>query len=60
MRMATLLLPLPLLLLLLVASFCGADAQQPPAAVRQYYIAAVEIGWDYIHVEDGDPASEQR
>uniref|UniRef100_H2UN37 Coagulation factor VIII, procoagulant component n=1 Tax=Takifugu rubripes TaxID=31033 RepID=H2UN37_TAKRU len=59
MRTDTLLL-LPLPLLLLVAAFCGGDAQQPPAAVRQYYIAAVEIGWDYIHVEDGDPASEQR
>lgn len=56
MRTATLLL-LPLLLL---ASFCGGDPHQPPAAVRHYYIAAVEIGWDYIHVEDGDPASEQR
>lgn len=56
MRMATLLLLPPLLL----AFFWSGDAQGPPAAVRQYYIAAVEIGWDYIHVEDGDPASEQR
>ncbi|XP_042275527.1 coagulation factor VIII [Thunnus maccoyii] len=29
------------------------------AAVREYYIAAVEIGWDYIH-DDGDPATDQR
>uniref|UniRef100_H3DHA1 Coagulation factor VIII, procoagulant component n=1 Tax=Tetraodon nigroviridis TaxID=99883 RepID=H3DHA1_TETNG len=55
MRTATLPLLLPLL-----ACFCGGAAQQPPALVRHVYIAAVEIGWDYIHVEDSDPGSEQR
>uniref|UniRef100_A0A8C8DWW3 Coagulation factor VIII, procoagulant component n=1 Tax=Oryzias sinensis TaxID=183150 RepID=A0A8C8DWW3_9TELE len=45
----------PLLLLLL----CGSSAGEPqtPVGVREYYIAAVEIGWDYIHLDD---ASEQR
>lgn len=56
MRTATLLLPLPLLL----SALRGGDAQPPPPMVRRYYIAAVEIGWDYIHVEDGDPTTEQR
>lgn len=51
---ATLLLPLLLL------CFCGGEAQQPAAAVREYYIAAVEIGWDYIYLDDVDPASDQR
>lgn len=50
----TLLFPLLLLLLL-----CGSSAGEPqtPVAVEEYYIAAVEIGWDYIHLDD---ASEQR
>lgn len=50
----TLLFPLLLLLLL-----CGTPAGEPqtPVGVREYYIAAVEIGWDYIHLDD---ASEQR
>lgn len=50
----TLLFPLLLLLLL-----CGTPAGEPqtPVGVREYYIAAVEIGWDYIHQDD---ASEQR
>ncbi|XP_011478321.4 coagulation factor VIII [Oryzias latipes] len=50
----TLLFPLLLLLLL-----CGSSAGEPqtPVGVREYYIAAVEIGWDFIHLDD---ASEQR
>lgn len=54
---ATLLLLLPPLLLLCSS---GGEAQQPAAAVREYYIAAVEIGWDYIYLDDVDPASDQR
>ncbi|TKS72296.1 Coagulation factor VIII [Collichthys lucidus] len=50
---------LPLLLLLLLRS-SGGDAQQPAGAVREYYVAAVEIGWDYIYLDDADPASEER
>lgn len=50
---------LPLLLLLLLCS-SGGDAQQPAGAVREYYVAAVEIGWDYIYLDDADPASEER
>ncbi|XP_044061159.1 coagulation factor VIII [Siniperca chuatsi] len=50
----TLLLPL----LLLCSS--GGEAQQSAAVVRKYYIAAVEIGWDYIYLDNVDPASEQR
>ncbi|XP_073343147.1 coagulation factor VIII [Pagrus major] len=52
------------LLPLLLLCVCGAEAQQRPAnatAVREYYIAAVEIGWDYLHLDDGEPAaSDQR
>ncbi|XP_061581426.1 coagulation factor VIII isoform X1 [Cololabis saira] len=52
---------LPLLLLLLQPALgLLRGAAQPSAAVREYYIAAVEIGWDYVHVEDADPASDQR
>ncbi|XP_038555621.1 coagulation factor VIII isoform X3 [Micropterus salmoides] len=53
---AALMLLLPLLLL----CSSGGEAQQSAAAVRQYYIAAVEIGWDYIYLDDVDPASDQR
>uniref|UniRef100_A0AAX7UX45 F5/8 type C domain-containing protein n=1 Tax=Astatotilapia calliptera TaxID=8154 RepID=A0AAX7UX45_ASTCA len=47
---ATLALLLPLL--------CSSieQAQQPGATVREYYIAAVEIGWDY----EPHPTTEQR
>ncbi|KAM4585597.1 venom prothrombin activator oscutarin-C non-catalytic subunit [Fundulus diaphanus] len=56
--MKTLLLLLPLLPLLLR---CSAEEVQQPA-VREYFIAAVEIGWDYIHLDldDQDSASAQR
>ncbi|KAF3693960.1 Coagulation factor VIII Antihemophilic factor [Channa argus] len=53
---ATLLLVLPLLLL---CSSAG-EAQQPPSPVREYFIAAMEIGWDYGSVHKVDPASDQR
>ncbi|XP_059202876.1 coagulation factor VIII [Centropristis striata] len=57
MRAATLVLLLPLLLL----RCPGGAAQRPAAAVREYHIAAVEIGWDYLYLDDnGDPASDQR
>jgi len=49
---ATLLLLLPLLC-------CPVgEAQQSEAAVREYHIAAVEIGWDYVHMDDADRASD--
>lgn len=58
---------LPLLLPLLLLCFRGGEAQPGPAAavaapaVREYYIAAVEIGWDYLYLDDGEPAgSDQR
>lgn len=56
---ATLLLLLvpPLLLLLLCVP--AGEANKSPA-VKELYIAAVEIGWDYIYVDDVDPASDQR
>jgi len=44
-------------LLLLLCCRCAAETQRPAAATA-YYIAAVEIGWDYL--DDVDPASDQR
>ncbi|XP_029298113.1 LOW QUALITY PROTEIN: coagulation factor VIII [Cottoperca gobio] len=49
MRAATLLL-LPLLL-------CASAVE---AAVKEYYIAALEIGWDYVYLDNVDQASDQR
>ncbi|KAM9795311.1 coagulation factor VIII [Neosynchiropus ocellatus] len=48
---------LPLLLPLLRAA--GAQPR-PSVTVRNHYIAAVEIGWDYIHLDGGSTSSEQR
>ncbi|XP_068596525.1 coagulation factor VIII [Brachionichthys hirsutus] len=45
---------------LLLLLFSGGQAQQPAAAVREYHIAAVEIGWDYIHLDEVNPAADQR
>ncbi|XP_078117549.1 coagulation factor VIII [Sander vitreus] len=36
------------------------DTSGPAAAVREYYIAAVEIGWDYVYLDNVDSASDQR
>uniref|UniRef100_A0A8C4GQ25 Coagulation factor VIII, procoagulant component n=1 Tax=Dicentrarchus labrax TaxID=13489 RepID=A0A8C4GQ25_DICLA len=44
------------LLPLLLLCCSGRGAEPPAAAVREYYIAAVEIGWDYIYLDDADPA----
>ena len=49
---------LPLLLPLLCAS--AGLARRPPPAVKEYYVAAVEIGWDYIYLDGADPSSDQR
>uniref|UniRef100_UPI003AB01E3A coagulation factor VIII n=1 Tax=Centroberyx gerrardi TaxID=166262 RepID=UPI003AB01E3A len=49
----------PLLLLLPLICALG-DAQQSPPAIKEYYIAAVEIGWDYIYLDEVDAASDQR
>lgn len=55
---ATLPLLLPPLLLL---CFPASQAQQPAnRTVREFHIAAVEIGWDYIYVDHVDGVSEQR
>nr|XP_015802198.2 coagulation factor VIII [Nothobranchius furzeri] len=53
MRSLHLLLPL-----LLLHSSLGAEERS--AAVREYFIAAVEIGWDYIYLDGAAPASDQR
>ncbi|XP_031718703.1 coagulation factor VIII [Anarrhichthys ocellatus] len=45
------------LLLLLCSSAGGA---QQSAAGKAYYIAAVEIGWDYVYLDAVDPAPDQR
>ncbi|XP_028272452.1 coagulation factor VIII [Parambassis ranga] len=55
-RAAAVLLPL-----LICAT--AVEAQQPKQqqpAVREYFIAAVEIGWDYIYLDDAEPTSDQR
>lgn len=49
------------LVLLLSLLLCAVgEAQQSAAVVRKLYIAAVEIGWDYIHQGDVNQASDQR
>ncbi|KAM8909589.1 coagulation factor VIII isoform 2-T2 [Spinachia spinachia] len=49
-----------LLLLLLLLGRCAGEGRDPPA-VRVYYVAAVEVGWDYVHLDATDrAASEQR
>uniref|UniRef100_A0A665XF66 Coagulation factor VIII, procoagulant component n=1 Tax=Echeneis naucrates TaxID=173247 RepID=A0A665XF66_ECHNA len=50
-------LPLVMMMMMTLRSAVGA-AQPPVRVVREYYIAAVEIGWDYVYLEDDD--SEQR
>ncbi|XP_071371278.1 coagulation factor VIII [Centroberyx affinis] len=49
----------PLLLLLPLICALG-DAQQSNSTIKEYYIAAVEIGWDYIYLDEADAASDQR
>ncbi|XP_077589064.1 coagulation factor VIII [Stigmatopora nigra] len=47
----------PLLrLCLLLLAFHRAES----IVVREHFIAAVEIGWDYVHVGDADATSDQR
>ncbi|CAL8264274.1 unnamed protein product [Lota lota] len=49
------------LLLLGLPLFCAlAEAQLPQPTIRHFYIAAVEIGWDYVFVHDAESTSEQR
>ncbi|KAM7417567.1 hypothetical protein PAMA_017283 [Pampus argenteus] len=46
---------------LLLPLLCSVrEAQQSASVIRRYYIAAVEIGWDYIHLDDGDAETDQR
>lgn len=55
---ATLPLLLPPLLLL---CFPASEAQHTAnRTVREFYIATVEIGWDYIHVDGVNGAFDQR
>ncbi|GAA6225317.1 coagulation factor VIII-like [Lates japonicus] len=49
-----------LLLLLLPLLHSSAGEAQRSDNVREYYIAAVEIGWDYVYLDDVDPPSDQR
>ncbi|XP_019936674.2 coagulation factor VIII isoform X1 [Paralichthys olivaceus] len=51
---------LSLLLPLICASAGQAPQPQRASAVREYFIAAVEIGWDYIYLEDGDSVQRGR
>lgn len=50
---------LPLLLPLLCASASHAQ-QRPDADVKHYFIASVEIGWDYIYLDDTKPPATQK
>ncbi|XP_077388804.1 coagulation factor VIII isoform X2 [Festucalex cinctus] len=50
------LLRLLLLLLLLLCTLCRVTS----FTVREHFIAAVEIGWDYVSEGDGDATSDQR
>ncbi|KAM9377527.1 venom prothrombin activator pseutarin-C non-catalytic subunit [Pholidichthys leucotaenia] len=54
-------LPPPLLLLPLLLLRAGAaEPQRSTPAVREFFIAAVEVGWDYVHLDGGDAATDQR
>ncbi|KAM4621997.1 coagulation factor VIII [Polymixia lowei] len=49
------------LLFLLPQLICGlGEAQRSDSATREFYIAAVEIGWDYIYFDNVDAATDQR
>ncbi|CAN9515036.1 unnamed protein product [Ophioblennius macclurei] len=54
----TLLLLLPLVCA--SASAAGAAQQRAQPPVTHYYIAAVEIGWDYIYLDEADPTADER
>ncbi|XP_046874701.1 coagulation factor VIII isoform X1 [Hypomesus transpacificus] len=45
-------------LLLLLFFLCGAGESSP--VIREFHIAAVEIGWDYVHLDVVDTASGER
>ncbi|XP_022069387.2 coagulation factor VIII [Acanthochromis polyacanthus] len=47
-------------LVLLLPLICCSGGETQKSAVREYYIAAVEIGWDYIYLDETDPALDQR
>nr|XP_020451699.1 coagulation factor VIII-like [Monopterus albus] len=50
---------LVLLLLPLLRPSVG-EAQQSNATVREYHVAAVEIGWDYMHLDKADSGPNQK
>ncbi|KAJ3587510.1 hypothetical protein NHX12_011107 [Muraenolepis orangiensis] len=56
---ALLLLMLPLLCAPAEAQAAGRPTSGRPTS-RHFYIAAVEVGWDYVFVDEAEPASEQR
>ncbi|CAL8357120.1 unnamed protein product [Merluccius merluccius] len=58
--MRTLLLLLGLPLICALAAAPSPPPSPPPPNTRHFYIAAVEIGWDYVFVDRADPASEPR
>ncbi|XP_071255402.1 coagulation factor VIII-like isoform X1 [Salvelinus alpinus] len=48
------------LLISLLCVLSGVEETLAVPATREFYIAAVEIGWDYLYWGSADPASEQR
>ncbi|KAK5896984.1 hypothetical protein CesoFtcFv8_010091 [Champsocephalus esox] len=48
------------LLLLLLPLLSPSAGQRTPSARQHYYIAALEIGWDYVYLDDADPTTDQR
>ncbi|XP_034037066.1 coagulation factor VIII isoform X2 [Thalassophryne amazonica] len=49
-----------LTLVLLLSLLCSVTQAQNTTTVRHFYIAAVEIGWDYIHLDHQEQGSDQR
>uniref|UniRef100_A0A673WGJ0 Coagulation factor VIII-like n=1 Tax=Salmo trutta TaxID=8032 RepID=A0A673WGJ0_SALTR len=48
------------LLISLLCVLSGVEETLAVPTTREFYIAAVEIGWDYLYWGSADPASEQR
>ncbi|XP_056456329.1 coagulation factor VIII [Gadus chalcogrammus] len=57
---ALLLMGLPLLCALAQPLLSPMVPTPPPPTTRHFYIAAVEIGWDYVFTDGTESASEQR
>ncbi|XP_058506408.1 coagulation factor VIII [Solea solea] len=57
------LLMMMMVVVMMMMPLCSSAGEAPQfsATVREYFVAAVEIGWDYVHLEDAEPPSaEQR